>query len=129
LIYWRGGDYLGIGPGAHGRLTQNGNRYATQTPLAPGGWLNQVETLGHGESPKELLSETDRVTELVLMGLRLTEGMPTYRLNDAAFDTLWTNVDPLVADGWLTIRDDRLIVTPKGRPVLNGVLRELLRGY
>ena len=50
LIYWRYGDYIGIGPGAHGRLTLNGIRYATETPLTPTTWLTQVEAQGHGES-------------------------------------------------------------------------------
>ncbi len=129
LVYWRGGDYVGIGPGAHGRLTLNGTRYATHTPLAPGEWLNRVKTVGNGEDPQDLLNETDRVTELVLMGLRLTEGLPTHRLSGAAFNILWENVGPLIADGWLLHQDKRLVVTSKGRPVLNGVLRELLNGY
>lgn len=129
LIYWRGGDYGGIGPGAHGRLTLKGKRHSTQTPLAPDEWLRRVEATNDGGDPAEPLSETDRITELVLMGLRLTEGLPAHRLSDQAFELLWQNAAKMKDEGWLLDNTNDLVVAPKGRPVLNGVLRELLRGY
>ena len=74
LIYWRAGDYAGIGPGAHGRLTLAGQRLATDTPKAPLAWLAQVEREGHGELPREALSLADQAVEYLMMSLRLREG-------------------------------------------------------
>ncbi len=129
LIYWRGGDYVGIGPGAHGRLTLNGSRFATRTPLGPDGWLHAVEKKGSGESEREQLLQEDHITELLLMGLRLTEGLPKSRLLDPAFDQMWSNSRALVDEGWIDDKTDHLRVSAKGRPILNAVLRELLSGY
>ncbi len=75
LIYWRGGDYAGIGPGAHGRLTIGGRRMATDTPLSPNQWLEQVEKTGNGENPRQSLSQADQAAEYLMMGLRLSEGI------------------------------------------------------
>ena len=71
LIYWRYGDYAGIGPGAHGRLTLDGTRWATQTPLLPDQWLSQEQTLGHGEAPREAVPRDEQALEHIMMGLRL----------------------------------------------------------
>ena len=73
LIYWRGGDYLGIGPGAHGRLTLDGVRYSTETELSPLGWLNSVEKDGSGESLRFAMSPDEHADEYAMMALRLTE--------------------------------------------------------
>ena len=75
LIYWRYGDYAGIGPGAHGRLTLGGLRFATETPRAPTAWLERVEREGHGEVPRERLSQGDQAAEYLMMALRLSEGL------------------------------------------------------
>jgi oxygen-independent coproporphyrinogen-3 oxidase len=75
LIYWRGQDYAGIGPGAHGRLTIGGKRYATETDKKPEGWLTRVETNGHGLIVDEQLTVGEIADEFLLRGLRLAQGI------------------------------------------------------
>ncbi|SFS19772.1 radical SAM family heme chaperone HemW [Yoonia litorea] len=127
-IYWRYGDYAGIGPGAHGRLTLGGQRYATETPLSPAGWLAQVRRTGSGESPREPLSVEDQFTEFLLMGLRLREGVDRRRFQDQWSDELLNNINNLEQLDMLKMDENHLAVTPTGRPVLNAVLRQLLEG-
>jgi coproporphyrinogen III oxidase-like Fe-S oxidoreductase len=127
LIYWRYGDYAGIGPGAHGRLTLDGSRWATQTPLMPNRWLEQVETKGHGETPREAIPLEEQALEHIMMGLRLAEGLDMERfarLNGAALPQ--DRIDALVDQGLIETNGPRLSATAAGRAVLNGVLRELL---
>jgi oxygen-independent coproporphyrinogen-3 oxidase len=126
LIYWRNGDYVGIGPGAHGRLTLDNNRFATETPLAPGAWLEQVERTGSGESGRDLISSSDRLAEFLLMGLRTTEGIPIERLRHLGGERLFNNINYLIESGFLQQSDDMLRTTTTGRPVLNSILREIL---
>ena len=125
-IYWQSGDYVGIGPGAQGRLTVNGARWGTSTPLGPTAWLTQVERAGHGEDPREAISASDHLTELLLMGLRLRDGIPKARLRANGFDPDGAKVRDLVALDLVADDPEDLRVTPAGRPVLNGVLRALL---
>ena len=125
-IYWQYGDYAGIGPGAHGRLTLNGQRYATDAPLAPGAWLQRVAKTGSGEGDRILLSSDDQLTEFLLMGLRLNEGVNLGRLSDGQNSLISNKINELRDMGMLDIDQTRLFVTAKGRPVLNGVLRHLL---
>ena len=73
LVYWRYGDYIGIGPGAHGRLTVDGKRYATETFLSPEEWLTKVDNQGSGESFLSELSQEQQAAEMAMMGLRLNE--------------------------------------------------------
>ena len=127
-IYWRYGDYAGIGPGAHGRLTLGGQRFATETPLAPAGWLAQVRKTGSGEGARESLSEGDQFTEFLLMGMRLREGVERARFADQWNDVLYNNINNLIDIGMLEMDATTLRVTPDGRPVLNAVLRQLLEG-
>ena len=127
LIYWRYGDYAGIGPGAHGRLTLNGTRWATQTPLMPNTWLKQVETEGHGESPREAIPTEEQALEHIMMGLRLAEGLNVDRfahLNGRPLPQ--DKIDTLIEQGLVHLSENRLTATAQGRAVLNGVLRELL---
>ena len=123
LIYWRGGDYAGIGPGAHGRLTLGGTRYATSTPLGPAAWLKQVEETGSGESTRDVISMDDQATERVLMGLRLTDGV---ELSSSQFDKLYNSINDLRVSDFVSLDGQRLYLTDKGRPLLNAILRELL---
>ncbi len=83
LIYWRYGDYLGIGPGAHGRLTVDGTKYATEHYKMPNAWLENSER-GKGEKIRDGLSNTDQANEYLIMGLRITEGMDRTRLENLA---------------------------------------------
>jgi putative oxygen-independent coproporphyrinogen III oxidase len=124
LIYWRGGDYVGIGPGAHGRLTSGDRRLATEAFRAPGGWLQAVEQAGSGESLREELTTQDRLAEYLMMGLRLTEGVDLVRV--AGPRHLADNIRRLAEMGMVEMSDARLRVTAAGRPVLNAVLREIL---
>ncbi len=127
LIYWRGGDYLGIGPGAHGRIGTGKNRIATETALAPGKWLHQVETTGNGDASRMGIPLVDQATEYLLMGLRLTEGVDIKRLNLLQPEFINPRSLRNLCDlGLAEIDCDTLRVTAKGRPVLNAVLRDLL---
>lgn len=127
LIYWRSGDWAGIGPGAHGRLTLGGTRWATETPLAPEGWLRQVETRGHGEGERRAVPEAEQAEELLLMGLRLAEGVDLARYSRLAGRELDPGAVARLAEmGLVETPPGRLVATPAGRAVLNWVLRELL---
>src|SRR5262249_13082929 len=75
LISRQGGDYAGIGPGAHGRLTRAGGRYATRQHRAPEAWLEAVETSGHATRERRPLGAEERRDELLMMGLRLSTGV------------------------------------------------------
>ena len=126
-IYWRYGDYIGIGPGAHGRLTLNGQRYATDTALQPTTWLRQVETEGHGDLTREAISPDDQATEYLMMSLRLAEGSSLARFSALRGDDLPSaRRERLVDQGFLEQVGDRLRATRSGRPLLNAILRELL---
>ena len=131
LVYWRYGDYIGVGPGAHGRLTLEDRRVATRQHRAPETWLEAVERAGHGgEAPVALTPEEQR-DELVMMGFRLAEGIPCERIRErlgidleAALDS--DRIAPLVEAGFLALDDKRLAATAAGRQRLNAVLAKLL---
>ena len=126
LIYWRGGDYLGIGPGAHGRLTLNGIRHATEAHRAPGAWMAAVEDRSSGELPRVALSPTDHATEYLLMSLRLAEGLDLRRFEAIAGRQLnATAIDRLAELRLVQLQGGYLRATAAGRMVLNGVLRDL----
>ena len=125
-IYWRYGDYAGIGPGAHGRLTVSGQRYATETPLAPGAWRALIDRTGSGEGSRSVLTQSDAATEFLLMGLRLSEGVDLNRLESEMFHRIIPKINGLSDIGMVEREQDRLRVTTRGRPVLNAILRHLL---
>ena len=129
LTYWRGGDYVGIGPGAHGRLTLNGTRHATECPREPAYWLKAVEKNALGEGPRTPLSPTEQATEYLLMGLRVHEGIWLDRLAEIQgkpFDPALAR--DLIGYGLIDLDTHRLRVTRAGMPLLNSVLRELVPG-
>lgn len=127
LIYWRYGDYIGIGPGAHGRLTLNGHRYATETALQPSTWLRQVETEGQGELIREEISPEDQATEYLMMSLRLAEGSSLVRFKALRGEDLPRDRRERLQDlGFLEQIGDEIRATPIGRPLLNAILRDLL---
>lgn len=126
LIYWRYGDYVGIGPGAHGRLTLNDQRFATESHLSPALWLAAAER-GSGESLRSTLSGEDQAVEYLMMSLRLTEGSDLERYNNLSDAPInQSKLDSLQSLGLIELSDSRIRTTTKGRPVLNGILRELL---
>ena len=121
LIYWQSGQWAGIGPGAHGRLNINGVRTATETHLAPMIWLEAVEKRGTGESKREGLANKDVQVEALMMGLRLTKGVPIRKFSDYS-----NKFNRLVEDGFLSSDETHVYTTKKGRPILNAILREIL---
>ncbi len=126
LIYWRGGDYVGIGPGAHGRLTLNGIRYATVAPKAPGAWLAAVESGSAAELPRSPLSLSERADEYLIMSLRLREGMEIDRFESFAGKPLNpAKVSEMCRLGMIELVGNRVIATAAGRILLNAVIREL----
>lgn len=128
LTYWRGQEYAGIGPGAHGRIVMDGDRYATQTTRAPEAWLRAVVENGNGFEEWQTLSPVERAEEVLLMGMRLCEGVPVERISALAETALDpTRIDRLVAQNLIERRDARLIATPQGRLVLNALIAELAR--
>lgn len=126
LIYWRYGDYAGIGPGAHSRLTLNSVRYAIDTPLAPALWLEKVNNIGYGEGQRQVLDRVDQATELLLMGLRISEGVDIKRISSLLGKPFEVNNPYLLSDGFLKNKSGRLSVTEKGRPLLNSIIRDLI---
>jgi putative oxygen-independent coproporphyrinogen III oxidase len=127
LIYWRGQDYAGVGPGAHGRLTVDGRRFATETEKRPESWLMRVEALGHGLIVNEPLADSEMADEYLLMGLRLAEGIDPqcyFALAGRALNP--RRVSILQEEGAVeTTADGRLRVTQAGFPVLDAVVADL----
>ncbi len=132
LAYWRYGDYAGIGPGAHGRLMLGPTLVATRRHRAPEPWADRVERAGHGSTAEETIAPADRAREMLLMGLRLHEGVDTARF---ARRTGLDLADALDADvlaqaleaGYLVQTADRLTATHEGRVRLDALLPALLR--
>ena len=127
LVYWRYGEYAGVGPGAHGRLVTPAGRRAQATERHPEMWLTQVETEGHGLIENEVLTAEQQGDEFLLMGLRLREGVDPERfrrLSGRALDQ--RQVDSLAADGFVsTDAAGRVRVTPRGAPLLDSVVADL----
>jgi oxygen-independent coproporphyrinogen-3 oxidase len=127
LVYWRYGEYAGIGPGAHGRLSIDGQRHALITERNPERWLAQVEREGHGLIEVEPLSNAEQADEMLLMGLRLTEGIDLARLAAIGGTRPDASIIRELADlGLLEMSDcDRLRATARGRFVLDALVLKL----
>jgi putative oxygen-independent coproporphyrinogen III oxidase len=133
LVYWRSGEWAGIGPGAHGRLNLGGARVATEAWRLPRAWLERVELDASGERVRAALSRGEQVEELLVMGLRLAEGIELARLARAGGRPVGELLDPnairrFVEDGWLERRPGRLAATVAGRQRLDAILTALLAG-
>ena len=127
LIYWRGGDYLGVGPGAHGRITDpDGARWATLTPARIGDYVARVTTTGCGLAERTWLTAREAAQERLLMGLRTVEGVARAELAALALDP--SVIGALAEAGLLATPDERLVATPTGRRVLDRVVLELANG-
>lgn len=131
LIYWRYQDYVGVGPGAHGRFAEGGGKRATRRASGPEAWLEAVERDGHGTAETALIAGRDLVEEALMMGLRLAEGI------DRAVFAAMTGADPVVAlderrlsslekAGYLEVDATHLKATSAGRQRLNAVLERLV---
>lgn len=127
LLYWRYGEYAGLGPGAHGRLVRPEGRIGTVTERRPEAWLNRVARDGHGLTATEMLSPAEEGDEFLLMGLRLREGIDPARyaaLSGRAIDP--DRLGGLMAEGLVRrTRSGRIAATARGAPVLNAVVAEL----
>ncbi len=118
-IYWKSHDWAGVGPGAHGRMTIDGKRFATEAHAMPTTWLSAVDG-GSGDFVHSDLSGTDVFDEYLMMGLRLREGV---RLEK---EEISNRIMGLVNSGFLSYTDRTLKTTDRGRPVLNAILRDIL---
>jgi putative oxygen-independent coproporphyrinogen III oxidase len=127
LTYWRYGDYVGIGPGAHGRLTTGGAKIATATERRPEGWLELVEAEGHGMIEQELLEREAQSDELLLMGLRLKEGIDLVRWQVLSGRDLDPDREQFLIDHGFIERlgNSRLRCTPAGMLILDAVVADL----
>ena len=127
LVYWRGEEYAGIGPGAHGRLDIDGVRHAIATEKRPEAWLMRVEANGQGVITDDNLNSEERADEFLLMGLRLAEGIDPKRYAALAGRTLDPNrIAILREEGAIAVdASGRLRVTQSGFPVLDAVVADL----
>lgn len=128
IIYWRCGDYIGIGPGAHGRLTDlAGNRWATEAPKAPGAWLANVENKHCGEvEPRECLTLVDQARERLLMGLRLTTGFDEAdELTKMGLPLSGAVMEDLISEGFLERTELGVRPSLTGRLLLNTLIARL----
>jgi putative oxygen-independent coproporphyrinogen III oxidase len=127
LVYWRGDEYAGIGPGAHGRIEQDGRRIATATEKRPESWLMRVEGFGHGLVVDEILTREERADEYLLMGLRLAEGIDPQRFEALSGRRLdEKRIAILRAEGAVeTTSSGHLRVTQAAFPILDAVVADL----
>lgn len=127
LIYWRYGDYAGVGPGAHGRLDLGGARTATAAIKLPERWRDTVLKNGHGFTELTPVSGDEAAREHLLMNLRLGEGVDL-----AAYQQRWGTRPPadkiaaMAEQGFVTLQEDKLAATPQGRLLLNRVIEALV---
>ena len=121
LTYWRYGDYIGVGPGAHGRVTMNQQKHATRIHRAPDIWLDRVEEHRHGLQAADALLVGDQNIEALMMGLRLNEGVD---IQNMTLDK--DKIKTLIIEGDVTVFEQTIKATNQGRLRLNSVLSYLL---
>jgi oxygen-independent coproporphyrinogen-3 oxidase len=131
LIYWRYQDYVGIGPGAHGRFAEGSAKKATRRSSGPEAWLEAVERARHGTAETSSVEGRDMVEEALMMGLRLADGIDRATFASVtgvdpveAIDA--ARLDPLMRAGFLEIDATHLRATPEGRQRLNALLERLV---
>ncbi len=132
LIYWRYGDYIGIGPGAHGRLIIDDIKNATREHHAPDIWLQKIQSEGFAHHPFEKISPPGRFAEALMMGLRLREGVSVKKLESegqSPFDELVyaDNLAKITGEGWIVREGDILRLTREGMLRLNAIVPFLLK--
>ena len=128
MIYWKCGDYAGVGPGAHGRLTSDdGTRISTYSHKMPTDWLTATQSVFGAEQSREVLTRDEQATEFLMMGLRLTEGILLSDYAETAGQPLkQDSIEHLLALGLVETDHISIKTTRTGRMVLNSVLKELL---
>lgn len=132
LAYWRYADYAGIGPGAHGRVTRGADLVATRRHRAPEPWADRVERDGHGSTDETVLSTSEKAQEMLLMGLRLAEGIDIARFERRTGVALAAAIDTAVLTqaidaAYMTLDAGRLVATTEGRLRLDSLLAALVR--
>jgi oxygen-independent coproporphyrinogen-3 oxidase len=129
LTYWRYGEYVGVGPGAHGRFVENGRRVVTIAEKMPETWANLVEAKGHGVVDGEVLNRSEEADEFLMMGLRLVEGIDLSSYEQYSGRGLSsTRLSTLQDEGLVApVGNSRLRVTPAGMIVLDAVVADLAR--
>ena len=125
LVYWRGWDYVGVGPGAHGRITRGGVREATVSAARPADYIRRVADTGLGFATRETLSPVEAAEERLLSGLRIAEGVPFADLTALKLQPDHPTVRRLVEIGLLAGDAARLRATPHGRRLLDRLTTEL----
>lgn len=127
LLYWRYGEYVGVGPGAHGRLLINNQRHATATEKMPFDWQKKVLARGHGLVTDDVLTWEEEGDELLVMGLRLREGIDPTRFSQLSGRRISDRqINELKAIGFVeTLKNGNIRVTDKGWPVLDAVVADL----
>jgi putative oxygen-independent coproporphyrinogen III oxidase len=126
LLYWRYGEYVGAGPGAHGRLHENGQVIATAAEKHPESWRQRVEAQGHGLTQDEVVPPSAQAREMLLMGLRINEGIDLVRHAILAGKPIeQARIESLAALGLAETSNGRLRATAAGRRVLNSLIGEL----
>jgi putative oxygen-independent coproporphyrinogen III oxidase len=129
LTYWRYGEYVGVGPGAHGRFVEDGRRVVTFTEKFPEAWLKLVESKGHGLAGGEILTRSEEADEFLMMGLRLVEGIDLTRYEALSGHMLSTRrVSILREEGLIApVGNSGLRATPAGMVVLDALVADLAR--
>jgi oxygen-independent coproporphyrinogen-3 oxidase len=128
LLYWRYGEYAGIGPGAHGRIDAAAGRLALSAERDPARWAAQVAREGHGLVRRETLTKLEEAEEILLMSLRLGEGLPLDRVTRRTGYEIPADAIRFLCDAGLLAADenrDRIAATPQGRLVLNSLIEDL----
>jgi putative oxygen-independent coproporphyrinogen III oxidase len=125
LAVWRGGDYLGVGPGAHGRRTADGARVATVTASKVADYVARVGATGVGVVSEDRLSQREAAEERLLMGLRTSEGVAWRDVAVLGLGPRRSLIIELASQGWLTVGATALLATSRGRPVLDHLTMKL----
>ncbi|EBA08533.1 radical SAM family heme chaperone HemW [Sagittula stellata] len=127
LVYWRYGDWVGVGPGAHGRFDLNRQRMESVAWRMPGRWLTAVEEVKSGDELRSSVDGNDQAIEYLMMGLRLSEGLDLARLHQMSRNVATLKqIKDLQEMQLLEVYSGRLVATPRGRLVLNSVIESLL---
>jgi len=131
LVYWQYGDYIGIGPGAHGRVTVNGRIYATRQHRAPEIWLRRVEENGHATQTYQSLDRNSVINEMIIMGLRISKGIDAQNFLNRTGTSLKNIIDQeasrrLQKGGFIIHDNSKLLATYSGRQRLDSVISSLI---
>ncbi len=132
LVYWRYGDYIGIGPGAHGRLTIEGVKNATREHSAPDIWQQKISEDGFAHHPFQVVTPRERFIEALMMGLRLKEGLSVARLESegqCGFDEMidLTKLEKMIDEGWVSFDQKSLLLSREGMLRLNAIVPFILK--